>query len=207
MGEFTPLFEPLYDRLTQGYIEVNSDRELVGGLTNAEDWVNKLFMVEGGLRHIMRKGILDRPEGSMRKKEPVRKGAYADHAAIAYARWMKPSINRDLESLQEEYESGYYGGSFEDFLASRHPRKPYERLVIVTPSALYSGYSGMLERFRFADHERTLVTPSVVSIARSMHRGLSERRFLGTELSDLFDGDEGPTFLVGSRERARSLVR
>jgi hypothetical protein len=211
-SSFEPVFGLLYDRLTKGYTRVmgTSGEKLLGGWNRVDDWVMKLFEVEFEMRRRMAASLLDRPFGSMRTKEPVRKGAYSEIAAIAYARWNKPSIEPEaLKALYARYISNFHEDNrpIDQFVDEELPSKPFERLLIVTPSAMYSGHSGMVERYRFADHQKEILTLSVPSIARSMRNGLSERHPTSGELSDLFDDERGPSFLVRSCERARSLSR
>ena len=208
--EFEPFLEPLYDRLTRGYIRIKdtSREELPGGWCNIDEWVMRLFDLERDIRQRYGAQQLDRPLGSMKTKESLRKGAYSEVAAIAYARWKKRSIQPEvLQALYTAYNSEHFAVPFDEFLDERAPRMPYERLLIVTPTAIYSGYSAEVERCRFVDGARSTISPTAASIARSMRQGLSERRPTGRELSDLFEGEQGPPFLIGSRERARSLSR
>ena len=104
-----------------------------------------------------------------------------------------------------EYNRDFADESFDEFLDTRAPRVPYERLVVVTPAAIYSGHSGVVQRYRFENDSFTISTAAISALGRSIRSDVNERNRVPKELANEFGG-EGPLFLKSS-ERERSPSR
>jgi hypothetical protein len=177
-------------------------------------WVTEFFKREEVYIRSVGAPAYDRPLGTMHKKRSGREGYAGAGIALAYARWDKRDLSpAGLGVILSRYRDQYDPESFEAFLDEQNPRRPYERLAIITSRALYSGAGRdrLIRRFGFDGSFRAgmgLETRIEADLLASQLPVPLEFRapYLADEPTETMI-DKPPFTLFGLTVRARSLSR